>query len=94
MIDVFLNSPWWGMLAVIVWLLSVLAGVFVLLTRRNIDQIIELLLHTFFQWWVVITTLTHKGFEHGWTIHMIDERMVIGFGIAGLANLYLYLRLI
>ena len=94
MIDVFLGSPWWGILAGLVWLISALVGLVVLITRRDIDHTIELMLTGFFQWWVVITTLTHLGFEHGWTLHMISERMVIGFGVAGIANLYTYTRLL
>ena len=93
MIEIVLTSPWWAQVATGVWLWSVLIGVFVLAkSYRRMNVVSELILATFAQWWIVISVLEHKGFAHGWTIHMVNERLIIGVGVLGLANLFMYRR--
>ena len=78
-----------------IWLLSAVVGLIVFLDcafKKRINFILDLIVLTIGEWWVAYTILFHKGFEHGWTVHMVNERTVFGFLIFGIANFLIFLR--
>jgi len=92
-IEIILKAPWWAQVATGIWLWSALIWVFILAKAyRRMYIVTELILATFAQWLIVISILEHRGFAHGWITHMVDERFIIGVGILGLANLFMYRR--
>ena len=78
------------------WIISALVGIAVFihhLTKKNGDELLELALQTVGQWWIAYSILMHKGFDHGWVIHMVTERTVFGYLILAVANMFMFLRM-